>query len=272
MTPGTEFDARGLWPRFSHPGVGAFMSTRLGGVSQGPYASLNLRDGVGDDPAAVAANRATVERWIGLPGWRVDQVHGCAVHDLSVHGAPPASGMAPLAVADASICDQLGRACEIQTADCLPVLFAHRDGRIVGAAHAGWRGLAGGVLEACLQRLCERSGAPAAEFEAWLGPCIGPAAFEVGAEVLAAFGAAPARAEPGSAFASRPDRPGKWLADLPALARQRLQAAGVRDIGGNDGSADWCTHTQAARYFSFRRDGPQTGRLAAFIWRRPTRV
>jgi YfiH family protein len=167
-------------------------------------------------------------------------------------------------VADAALSTRVGVACEVQVADCLPVLFADHAGRGVAAAHAGWRGLAGGVIEATLAALCARTGAAAHEIEVWLGPCIGPRAFEVGADVLAGFGADPAA--PGPRFVSRAaeGRPGKWWADLPGLARGRLAAAGVTAVSGNDGGETWCTFTQRSRYFSFRRDRV-TGRQSACI-------
>jgi YfiH family protein len=171
-----------------------------------------------------------------------------------------APGIADGAEADASLCLLSGLACEVQVADCLPVLLADRQGRGVAAAHAGWRGLAGGVIEATLQRLCRALGSSVAEVEIWLGPCIGPQAFEVGADVLAGFGVL--AGAPGPRF--RPLRPDKWLADLPGLARDRLAGLGVRHVAGNDGSLAWCTFSQPSRFFSYRREGV-TGRMAACI-------
>jgi YfiH family protein len=162
--------------------------------------------------------------------------------------------------ADASVCAEPGIACTVQVADCLPVLFAAPNGRGVAAAHAGWRGLAGGVLEAALQTLCEAAVCAPGEVEVWIGPGIGPREFEVGADVLQAFGAAPEAADP-ARFVPRPGRPDKWLADLPLLARDRLQAAGVEAISGGR----WCTVSEPSRFFSFRRDG-RTGRMAAAVW------
>lgn len=266
--PITREDSRGLWPVFSHPAVGAFMSTRAGGVSQAPFDALNLKAEVGDDPAAVAVNRARVQAWIGARPLRLDQVHGVVVQALEdlvdrVTDAPP--------VADASVCGLPGLACEVQVADCLPVLFADRQGRAVAAAHAGWRGLAGGVLEATLAALDRRHGVSADQVECWLGPCIGPGAFEVGADVLSAFAGPDRTSHP--CFRPRDGHPGKWWADLPGLARERLGAAGVRAIGGHgsghggghDGATDWCTATHPSRFFSYRRDR-LTGRMAGFIW------
>jgi polyphenol oxidase len=151
----------------------------------------------------------------------------------------------------------------VQVADCLPVLLADRAGRVVGAAHAGWRGLAAGVIEATVQRMQEVAGVAPGDLEAWLGACIGPRRFEVGADVLAAFGADPAQAGP--RFRPRGDAAaGKWLADLPGLARDRLAAIGVARVAGNDGTTAWCTVDNPLRFFSFRRDGV-TGRMSACI-------
>lgn len=251
----------GWWcPAFSHPRVGAVMTGRASGVSLAPFDSFNLRDGLGDDPAAVQVNRARLHDLIGRPSGQMAQVHGIAVHTLKSGDELPATPP----VADAVVAASTDAACEIQVADCLPVLFAHVGGRAVGAAHAGWRGLAGGVLEATLARVCDLADAPADEIECWLGPCIGPSRFEVGAEVLTAFGASPEA--PGPCFRAGA-LPGKWLADLPALARQRLLAARVVRLAGNDGSTDWCTLTNPQRYFSYRH-AARTGRMAALIWLR----
>lgn len=246
-------------PRFSHPRVGAVMTARSGGVSQPPFDAFNLRDGLGDDPVAVAANRALLQEIVGRPTQLLSQVHGVAVHLLESMAEPPATPP----VADAVVTASSAVACEIQVADCLPVLFAHVGGRAVGAAHAGWRGLAGGVLEATLAHVRALADASAGDIECWLGPCIGPTRFEVGADVLLAFGASPE--QPGACF--RPARPGKWLADLPALARQRLAAAGVQQMAGNSGAPDWCTLGHPQRCFSYRH-APRTGRMAALVWLR----
>jgi YfiH family protein len=183
----------------------------------------------------------------------LSQVHGREV----VHLAP---GYAGEDRADAAIATEPAIACTVMVADCLPVLFAAPAGRGVGAAHAGWRGLAAGVLEAAVRALCEAASCEAGELTAWLGPCIGARRFEVGADVLKAFG-------PGAAarFAPRPRPDGdmRWLADLPGLARDRLHAAGVRRVGGGI----WCTVEDASRFFSYRRDGV-TGRMAAAVWLR----
>lgn len=241
------------------------MTARGGGVSTGAFRGLNLREGLGDDESAVQHNRQRLEAACGVPVHRLQQVHG--VHVLRV-GQTAALGP-PWPEADASVTTTAGQACEIQVADCLPVLFADRRGRVVAAAHAGWRGLAGGVLEATLTQVCQLGGVGADEVEVWLGPCIGPTAFEVGADVLTAFGAS--AAQPGVYFrpveAARSGLP-RWWCDLPGLARQRLQAAGVTAWSGNDGSLPWCTWSNPSRYFSFRRDGV-TGRMAALVWLEP---
>lgn len=227
--------------------VRAVSTTRKGGVSAGPYASLNLGDHVGDDPAAVAANRRRLGEVLpGEPLW-LRQVHGIEVADGDAPEAEPP-------VADAVVARRAGRVGAILTADCLPVLFCDRRGSVVGAAHAGWRGLLGGVLESTLAAMQT----PPGEVLAWLGPAIGPTAFEVGDEVRNAFGAADAEAF--QAF--RPGlEPGKWWADLPALARQRLSHHGVAAIYGGER----CTLGEPDRFFSYRRDGA-TGRMGTFIW------
>jgi len=265
------FDAsEWLWPVFSAPNVRAVMTTRRGGIGAAPFDSLNLRPGIGDDEEAVAENRRRLAAGLGVPSRRVDQVHGAAVHGFDAESAA-ADGAADdgLPVADASVTALAGLACEVQVADCLPVLFADRAGRAVGAAHAGWRGLAAGVLEATLQRVCDLSGQPPGQIEAWLGACVGPTQFEVGADVVAAFGGEAPGAS-AARFARRPaasaDGAPKWLADLPGLARDRLAAAGIGRVFGNDGAAAWCTVSNPTRFFSYRRER-HTGRMAALIWR-----
>ncbi|MGA0610887.1 peptidoglycan editing factor PgeF [Caldimonas sp. KR1-144] len=247
-------------PAFATANVGALMSTRAGGVSRGPFESLNLGSAVGDDPQAVVENRRRFAAALGGAAVWLQQVHGTRVVPLT-----PADASAPTHEADACVTSETGVACVIQVADCLPVLFAAPEGRAVAAAHAGWRGLAAGVLEATVAALCERSGAAPRDIEAWLGPCIGPNEFEVGADVLAGFGAEAARPHP--RFAARAGQPGKWLADLPGLARDRLAALGLTRVSGGS----WCTVGDPSRFFSFRRDRPvfgNSGRLAAAIWRR----
>ncbi|MEY4753936.1 MAG: hypothetical protein RJA44_1611 [Pseudomonadota bacterium] len=263
--------AAALQPRFTSPRVGALMSTRIGGVSTAPFDSFNLRPEVGDDPEAVAENRRRLQQGLGVPPVRLDQVHGTAVVTLD-QALLQRSLAGHLPQADASLSCRPGLACEVQVADCLPVLYADRAGRGVAAAHAGWRGLAGGIVEQTLAQLCAATGAQPQDIEVWLGACIGPTQFEVGADVLLGFGVAPDR--PGARFVPRA-RPAdelmplmpKWLADLPGLARDRLAAVGVRSMQGNDGSLPWCTVSQASRFFSFRRER-RCGRMSALIWLR----
>jgi YfiH family protein len=245
------------WPDLPS-GVGALATTRRGGVSVGPYddgqrgGGLNLGTHVGDDPCAVARNRALLATHVaGNPAW-LTQVHGTAVVDAAAVGA---DGAAP--AADASIASRPGAVCTIMTADCLPVLFADLDGRVVGAAHAGWRGLAGGVLQATVAAM--RS-AGAGTITAWLGPAIGADAFEVGPDVLAAFERA-LPGEAGAAFRPFPGRPGKYLADMNRLARALLARDGVTRVHGGA----HCTVGAADRFYSYRRDGV-TGRQASLIW------
>ena len=242
-------------------GVHAWMSTRTGGVSQAPWDSLNLGEHVGDNPEAVAANRARLQQALGARPVFLRQVHGTAV--LELHSDTLGGE------ADACFTFAPGVACTIQVADCLPVVLWDRQGQWVAAAHAGWRGLAGrggvGVLEALWQALAER-GAVAAQTGVWLGPCIGPTAFEVGPEVRAAF----AEHDGAAVGAFEPSQGDRWLANLPALARQRLQALGLGEALGNDGSAPWCTASAVGRFFSHRRDAARlgsSGRMAACIWR-----
>ncbi|MBV0933889.1 peptidoglycan editing factor PgeF [Marinobacterium weihaiense] len=229
------------------PGVQALNTTRDGGVSRPPWDSLNLGDHVGDDPAAVAENRHRLAQVLGIqtPQW-LRQVHGVQVVEAHSDGM--------VREADACWTRTPGVVCTVMTADCLPVLFAAVDGHCVAAAHAGWRGLLNGVLEATLAVF----DAPE-QVTAWLGPAIGPAAFEVGAEVRDAFLAVDAGAE--LAFQPSPGHEGRWLADLYALARRRLLAAGIGSIRGGDA----CTHDEPEQFFSYRRDG-QTGRMASLIW------
>ena len=232
------------WP--APPSVGALMTTRPGGVSVGPYASLNLGDHVGDAPDAVARNRHRLSARIpAAPLW-LSQVHGVGVVDAA-HARQGET-------ADAVVCRARGVACTIMTADCLPVLLCDRAGSVVAAAHAGWRGLCDGVLENTLASMAVAPG----EVMVWLGAAIGPEAFEVGAEVKAAFCARDGGAE--LAFARGPVA-GKWLANLYVLARRRLERAGVASVHGGH----WCTYTDSARFFSYRRDGV-TGRMAALVW------
>jgi len=244
-----------LVPDWDAPEVGAVMTTRAGGVGRGPFASMNLRDGLGDDPDAVARNLAVLAQAVGLSPPRLSQVHGTRVARLAL--ADVRAG-APVHEADACITTEPGIACAVHVADCLPVLFAGPEGRAVGAAHAGWRGLANGVLEETVRRLCEAANCEPGQLRAWMGACIGPRRFEVGADVLQAFGARSEQTDP-SRFQVL--SPGKWLANLPQLARDRLRAAGVQQVGGGE----WCTVESPSRFFSYRRDRV-TGRMAALVW------
>ncbi len=233
------------WPAPAR--VRALSSLRTGGVSLGVYASLNLGDHVGDAPEAVAENRRRLAAPAGLPSeptW-LRQAHRAQVADLD---AP-----APVLAADAAITRQGGPVCAILTADCLPLLFADERGEAVGAAHAGWRGLAAGVLESTVRAL----GVQPRNLIAWIGPGIGPRHYEVGAEVRAACAASDPAAQ--AAFRERPN--GRYLADLPRLARTRLESIGIERIFG----AAVCTYSDENRYFSHRRDG-QCGRQATLIW------
>jgi YfiH family protein len=235
------------WP--APPGVWASCTTRGGGVSLGAYAGLNLGDHVGDDPESVAANRAQLRVRLALPGeplW-LRQVHGCAVVGGSAGDGPGACE------ADAAVALGPGTVCAVLTADCLPILLCDRAGTRVAAVHAGWRGLAAGVCEAAVARMQ----ASPADLLAWLGPAIGPGAFEVGSEVRCAFLAA----DPGATGAFRPSPAGRWLADIYLLARRRLAALGVDSVWGGG----LCTFDDAQRFFSYRRDGV-TGRMASLIW------
>lgn len=245
-----------LRPAWAQAGVSAVMTTREGGRSLPPFDGFNLRSALGDDDRAVAEHHARLRAWTGAtPVW-LRQVHGARVVRLRRADVEPGAAVHE---ADASVSTEPGLACAVQVADCLPVLMAAR-GRAVAAAHAGWRGLALGVVEATLAALCEAADCGPDEVEAWLGPCIGPARFEVGPDVLTAFDAEPA--QPGARFVPcGADRPGKWLADLPALATDRLRAAGVHHVTG----AGRCTVGERSSFFSFRRDG-LTGRMAALVW------
>jgi YfiH family protein len=234
------------WP--APASVRAFVTTRAGGVSRGAYASMNLADHVGDDPRNVAENRARLRAFLPAePHW-LRQVHGTGVY--RVEGGGPRE-------ADACVCRTPAEVCVVLTADCLPVLLCDRAGQVVAAAHAGWRGLCQGVLERTVMAM---ETDPAALL-AWLGPAIGPQAFQVGEEVRAAFLAH----DPAAAAAFVPDEAagqrGRWRADLYQLARQRLARAGVQAVYGGG----HCTFSEPAHFFSYRRDGA-TGRMASLIW------
>lgn len=234
------------WPLPSN--LCAVQTTRAGGASTGPWGSLNLALHTGDDPATVHRNRARLSDALRLrrvPAWP-RQVHGAVVAD--------AAALTDEVEADAVVARRAGDVCSVQTADCLPVLFASLDGQRVAAAHAGWRGLAGGVLEATVDAL----GCPPAEVTAWLGPAIGPEAFEVGPEVRSAFVAEQAAA----AVAFRSGVGDRWFADIYQLARLRLERAGLREVHGGGR----CTYSESETFFSYRRDGA-CGRMATLIWR-----
>jgi polyphenol oxidase len=255
------------WP--APASVRALCTGREGGVSVGPYAGLNLGAHVGDVPHHVAHNRAKLQAALGLRAVFLNQVHGS---DMQAMVADSADGLS----ADGAFSVQANVVCTVMVADCLPVLFCDPQGRQVAAVHAGWRGLLGvqgrGVLEAAVasfgtgavssSTVAGTRDAPTTNLLAWLGPCIGPQAFEVGDEVRCAFVATNSAA----ASCFKATAHGKWLADLPGLARQRLQALGIARTYGNDGGQAWCTVSNPSRFFSHRRDGV-SGRMAACIWR-----
>ncbi len=229
------------------PRVSALASTRLGGVSGGAYAGLNLATHVGDDPLAVAANRRLIAAELpGEPLW-LNQVHGCAL--------AAAERSLPGVTADASLTRSPGQVLAVLHADCLPVIFCADDASVVAAAHAGWRGLAAGVLE----RTVAAMELPGERISAWMGVAIGAAAYEVGDEVRAAFIGGDAAAA--AAFAA--GEQGKWQCDLTRLARLKLAAVGVTRVFGGG----LCSHADARRFYSHRRDG-KSGRMATFIWLR----
>jgi polyphenol oxidase len=230
------------------PRVRALCTVRSGGVSLAPYRSLNLGQRVGDEPAALAANLARLTAAAGLPAapeW-LEQVHGAGVVDLDVPGPREA---------DAAVTRTPGRVCAIQTADCLPVLLAAADGSAVAAAHAGWRGLAAGVLAATVAALA--AAAPQRPLLAWLGPAISPAHFEVGEDVREAF----VGPDPEAEIAFIENARGRWQCDLYTLARRALARAGVADISGGE----HCSFAETGRFYSYRRDG-RTGRMASLVW------
>ena len=246
------------WPD-APANIGALATTRRGGVSQAPYddgrggGGLNLGLHVGDDPVRVAENRDRLQAALpGRPAW-IAQVHGADVVDAATVGVGQ-----PVRTGDASIAKAPGIVCAILTADCLPVLFADRAGKVVGAAHAGWRGLAGGVLG---QTVAAMRALGTGEITAWMGPAIGPQAFEVGQDVFDSFAAALPGHDVGFAFQRRAEHVGKYLADMFALARLMLAQDGVTSVAGGDR----CTHTEVDRFYSYRRDGV-TGRQASLIW------
>jgi YfiH family protein len=261
--PGSE-PVELITPEWEAPAeVRSVMTTRLGGVSVAPWQSLNVGVHVGDSTVAVLENRMRVRQEAQLPSEPVwlDQVHGTSVVVLDASSTPRTVTAEQLMQsarprADAAVTRATGVVCAIQVADCLPVLFAARDGSVIGAAHAGWRGLASGVLDATVAAM----DVPADQIVAWLGPAIGPGEFEVGDDVVAAFAATARDAERERAAFVRKEN-GKWLCDLFTLARLRLAAMGITQVSGGG----LCTVSDARRFYSYRRDG-QTGRMAALIW------
>ncbi|RJG23026.1 peptidoglycan editing factor PgeF [Massilia cavernae] len=250
------------WPD-APANIGALATMRAGGVSAGPYddgrggGGLNLGLHCGDNADAVRANRALLQGLLpATPAW-TSQVHGIAVAD-----AATVQPGAPVQVADAGVTDRPGVVCAVMTADCLPVLFADVDGKVVGAAHAGWRGLAAGVLGETIKAM---RGKGAGEITAWLGPAIGPSAFEVGQDVLDSFAAAAQGKDEEekvrAAFAPFPGRQGKYLADMYTLARLFLARDGVTRVSGGNR----CTFTERESFYSYRRSH-LTGRQASLIW------
>lgn len=234
------------WP--APDNVRALQTTRIGGISKPPYASLNLGTHVQDDPIAVAHNRQLLSPFLpSEPVW-VNQVHGVKVIDAAKSGC--------LETADGAFATQANVVCVTMTADCLPVLLCDKAGTVVSAVHAGWRGLCDGVIEAAIAKMSVQAG----EILAWLGPAIGPDAFEVGSEVRAQFIEKDAQAI--SAFKPQGE---KWLCDIYAIAKQRLNKLGVTQIYGGRINESFCTYSDAERFFSYRRDGV-TGRMASLIW------
>jgi polyphenol oxidase len=231
------------WP--APVNVRALQTIRTGGTSQAPWNSLNLGDHVGDLPANVVANRASLRALLPAEPLWLKQVHGIAAVNAEFAANSPE--------ADAIYTHQPDKVCVVMTADCLPVLFCNKAGTVVAAAHAGWRGLLAGVLEATIVKM----GVPASDLLVWLGPAIGPHQFEVGNEVHRAF----VECDPIASNCFAQLGGGKWLADIYGLARQRLQMAGVASISGGD----FCTFSDPLRFFSYRRDGV-TGRMASLIW------
>lgn len=260
------------WP--VPPGVHALFTARGGGVSRSPHDSFNLGDHVGDRAEDVAENRRRLAQRLGVRPVFLQQVHGSDV--VALDAATPDG-----TVADACVSTQPGVACTVMVADCLPVLWCHEGSRVLAASHAGWRGLAGvggrGILESSFDALlaqvdmgvvdATQRRRVASQTLVWLGPCIGPSAFEVGADVREAF----VSAQPETArFFQALAIPGKFMADLAGLARWRLQAMGIHRLFGNDSSDSWCTVSQTSRFFSHRRDAVLrggSGRMAACLWR-----
>jgi hypothetical protein len=248
------------WP--APPHVGGLSTTRTGGMSTGAAATMDLRLATGarmpaEAAAALAQNRRRLDALLPSPPVWLSQVHGTGVAVLDAGGIAAARAAPP--IADAAVTRERGIVCAVLTADCLPVLFANRAGTVVGAAHAGWRGLAAGVLEATVAALAAL-GAKPRDLVAWLGPAIGPGAFEVERDVRDAFAAS----DPESIRCFAPSGEGKWLADLYALARRRLATAGVHDVCGGG----FCTVAEATRFYSYRR-ARDAARMATLVWLAP---
>ena len=247
------------WPAL--PQIGAFCTTRAGGISKAPFDSLNLGRYVNDDPLAVSENRARVRALLSAePVW-LKQVHGTRVWDADL------TPTEEVIEADAAVTTKSNTVLTVMAADCLPVLISDPEGKVIGAAHAGWRGLLGGVLENTVDAMQAKAGlSNGGQYLAWLGPAIGPRSFEVGEEVRSAFesyGKEHGLPVPAEAFIAIDGKPGKYWANLYQLARQRLQNKGLTHIDGGE----FCTVRDQADFFSHRRDG-LSGRFAAFIWRR----
>lgn len=264
QAPRPTWPADWLVPTWQDDEVGALMTSRRGGVSAPPWDSMNLGDHVGDERASVDANRARFASLLEARPVYLRQVHGTRVVQLDAADLAP---NAPVHEADACISREPGLACTILVADCLPVLLAAPGTRGVGAAHAGWRGLAAGVLEATAHSLCALAGCSPGELRAWIGVGIGPARFEIGDEVVRALGGDPVH--PTGAFGQTIDAQGRerWCADLPALARTRLQRLGLTQVE----LAARCSAGESSSFFSYRRDGV-TGRMAAAVWIRGHRA
>ncbi len=262
------------------PGVRYFCTTRGGGVGRAPHDTLNLGLRAGDDPDAVVENRRRLRAMLPAEPLWLRQVHGSEVIDADLprgvaqrlaQAAPqeaPAQSRTQVSAqpdedpaVDSAVTAQAGRVLAVMAADCLPVMIVDQDATVLGAAHAGWRGLSGGVLENVLAAL-RRKNPSATQWRAWVGPGIGPDAFEVGEDVLRAFTADDEQAA--TLFRPYPGRPGKWLADLASLAALRLRRAGVQEVH----VSGMCTYTDRERFFSYRRDGA-TGRMAMLAWLQP---
>lgn len=250
VTPGEAVFLRAEWPAPAN--VKTLISTRQGGVSHGVYAGLNVGTHVGDEPEAVARNRALVQAQVDKPIAYLNQTHSVDV--LSATAAVTALQRGQVLTGDASVArGHDNAACAVMTADCLPVLLCDTSGQVVAAAHAGWRGLAGGIIQQTVRQMNE----PAAQILAYLGPAIGPDAFEVGQDVRDAF----CQPQPAAQSAFSAIDEGKYLADIYMLARLALNSVGVRQVWGGE----HCTVMERSRFFSYRRNG-QTGRMVSVIW------